>query len=97
MSNSKLLTGYIDVTKITREKLTEGKDGRKYLNIAVWLNEAPDQFGNIASIQESQSKEEREAGKSKNYLGNLKEFVKQQASAPSAPASAPAQENDLPF
>ena len=91
---SRLLTGSIDVSKISKDKLISGKDGRKYLNITVWLNDELDQFGNIASIQESQSKEERDAGKAKNYLGNLKEFVKQDAESIGSDAK---DDQDLPF
>ncbi len=84
--------GSIDVTKISKDKLHKGKKGT-YAPIVVWLNDEPDQYGNSLAIQEESSKEEREAGKKANYLGNLKE-------AEGAPASSAAQDNteeDLPF
>jgi hypothetical protein len=43
------------------------------LNVVVWINDEADQYGNNASIQISQSKEEREAGVKATYIGNLKE------------------------
>jgi hypothetical protein len=72
---SKLLTGSIDLNKIDKTKIVStdknGKpfeNGAKYLNVVVWLNDEADQYGNNASIQISQSKEEREAGVQRQYL-----------------------------
>ena len=65
---SKLLTGSIELTKIDKSKIVE-KNGRKWLNISVWINDEKDQYGNIASIQISAKKDEP-----KIYIGNLKEF-----------------------
>jgi hypothetical protein len=77
---SKLLTGSIDLNKIDKTKIIStdknGKpfeNGAKYLNVVVWLNDEADQYGNNASIQISQSKEERDAGAKAIYIGNLKE------------------------
>lgn len=61
----------IDVTKIDKSKLIEGKKG-KYLNLTVSVNNELDQFGNNASAYISQSKEEREAKSNRTYLGNGK-------------------------
>lgn len=76
-----MLTGSIDVNKIDKSKLvTTDKNGNpfsngaKYLNVVVWLNDTADQYGNNASIQISQSKEEREQGNKAVYIGNLKEY-----------------------
>ena len=87
--------GSIDVSKISKDKLIKGKKGL-YLPLTIWLNDQPDQFGNSLAIQEELSKEEREAGKKANYLGNLKE-------ADGAPAAKEAStqsdegDDDLPF
>ena len=77
---SKLLTGSIDLNKIDKTKIVStdknGKpfeNGAKYLNVVVWINDEADQYGNNASIQISQSKEERDAGVKATYIGNLKE------------------------
>jgi hypothetical protein len=71
---SKLLTGSIDLNKIDKTKIVSTdkngnpfENGAKYLNVVVWLNDEADQYGNNASIQISQSKEERDAGV-KGYL-----------------------------
>lgn len=87
---SKMFTGSICASDIDKSKLTKGKNGKLYLPIVVWLNNEKDKFGNIASIQISQSKEEREAKEKPIYIGNLKEFSSD---------SKPTQEepDDLPF
>lgn len=71
---SKLYNGSICLTDIPKEKVTTSeKNGKKYLNINVWVNDELDQYGNIGSIQLSQSKAEREAGEKKVYIGNIKQ------------------------
>jgi hypothetical protein len=77
---SKMLTGSIDLNKINKTKIvTTDKNGNpfengaKYLNVVVWINDEADNYGNNASIQISQSKEERDAGAKAIYIGNLKE------------------------
>ena len=74
-----MLTGSIDLNKIDKTKIVStNKDGKpfdngaKYLNVVVWINDEADKYGNNASIQISQSKEEREAGGKAIYIGNLK-------------------------
>jgi hypothetical protein len=55
-----------------------------------------DQYGNIGSIQLSQSKAEREAGEKKVYIGN----IKQPQSATTPQNAAPVNNtvvDDLPF
>ena len=77
---SKMLTGSIDLNKIDKSKIVStNKDGKpfengaKYLNVVIWINDEADKYGNNASIQISQTKEEREAGVKATYIGNLKE------------------------
>ena len=94
MSNSKLITASLDVTKIPTDKLIIGKKG-KYLNVSIWVNEEQDQFGNDVSVQVSQSKEEREAKTDKVYLGNGRVY-KSNAQTKGQPQEANAGE-DLPF
>ena len=64
------------------------KNGKVYANIAVWMNDEPDQYGNILSFQLNSKKD---AADDKVYFGNAKltEVVK----------AAPAQKtnDDLPF
>ena len=69
----KALVGHINVSKIDKSKLFEGKKGT-YLDVIIWVNDEVDQFGNIASVQQTLTKEERDAGAKKIYLGNLKDL-----------------------
>jgi hypothetical protein len=72
-----MITGKIDVTKILKEELYQGKTA-KYLDLVMFLNtdetgtEVPDQYGNDGVIKQSLSKESRDAGKKSPILGNYK-------------------------
>jgi len=86
---NKLLTASIDVTKIQKALLITGKKGT-YLNLSIWFNDKPDQFGNDCSVQQTTKKDEP-----KIFLGNGK-FYK----ANEKPAEKPKAEDvpdDLPF
>ncbi len=102
-----VITFSIDLTKIdkTRIKDVVRKDGTtaKFLNLVMMTNEHPDQYGNDGFIVESVTKEEKEAGKRGNILGNCKQLGKTQFTQ-TAPAPAPTQNtasanvvDDLPF
>jgi hypothetical protein len=65
---STLISGSIDLTKIDKEKLVNGK----YLNIQISINDNSDQYGNNVGITIGQTKEEREAKAKKTYIGNAK-------------------------
>ena len=73
---AQIISASIDITKITKSKTKEvkKKDGSiaKYLDISIVVNDLEDQFGNICSISEGQTKDERESKATKNYLGNGK-------------------------
>ena len=102
---SKMLTGSIDLNKIDRSKIVStNKDGKpfengaKYLNVVVWINNEADQYGNNASIQISQTKEEREAGEKATYIGNLKcPQSRDGEKAKAEPVTSSKELDDLPF
>ena len=93
---AKLITASIDVTKIDSSKIVEGKKG-KYVNLTIWVNDEADQFGNTVSIQQSLSKDEREAGDAKIYLGNGKTYEGNGGGAPAPSTAASSTDSDLPF
>lgn len=72
-----MITGKVDVTKILKEELYQGKTA-KYLDLVMFPNkdedgnEVPDQYGNDGVIKQSLSKESRDAGKKAPILGNYK-------------------------
>lgn len=102
---ARMLVGSIDLSKVNKDKVvTTDKNGKpfdngaKYLNVVVWVNDEVDQYGNIASIQESISKEERERGVKATYIGNLKDLQTQSANTNSEPqGSGVKDDDDLPF
>lgn len=71
-----LLNGKIDLKKITSnvvEKVTLKSGEEAWLvPIVVWVGTEPDQYGNHASVQLSQTEAQRTAKDKKVYLGNLK-------------------------
>lgn len=71
---SKLYLGSIDLNKINKEDIiTTDKNGQKfsngakYLNVAIWINDEADQYGNHLAVK---------AGKkdANYYIGNAKEW-----------------------
>ena len=65
-----IISANIDLTKIDKSKIYEGKKG-KYLPITITVNDEVDQFNNQGPMIVSQSQEEREAKVDKVYLGNV--------------------------
>lgn len=67
------------------------KNGKLYANIAVWMNDEPDQYGNILSFQLNSKKD---ATDDKVYFGNAKlpDGVKVEPKK-----SEPESEDSLPF
>lgn len=96
----------IDLTKIPKDKIIEGKKG-KYLPITITINDEPDQFGNNGPVIVQQTKDERDAKQDKVYLGNVKVVWTNGdnvAAAPRDGGPAPVQQaavsqanDDLPF
>ena len=70
---SKLISASIDLSKIDKSKIVE-KNGAKYYNITISLNDEKDKYGNDCAIMQEQTKEERLAKEKKVYLGNGKIF-----------------------
>lgn len=101
-----ILNTSINLTKIPKDKIIDGKKG-KYLPITVTINDELDQFGNNGPVTVQQSKEERDSKVDKVYLGNVKvvwtngENVaaapRDGGPAPAQPAAAQTVADDLPF
>jgi len=96
---SQFFNGSICLSDIPKDKITEStKNGKKYLNVVIWLNDE-EKFGNIGSIQVSQTKDEREAKTPKQYIGNFKKpEAKPDAGIPQSNGGPSEGEiGDLPF
>jgi hypothetical protein len=72
---SQLINAKINLSKIEKAKLFTGKKGI-YLDLSIWINDGPDQYGNDISIQQSTKKDEP-----KIYIGAGKYFVKRVSDA----------------
>lgn len=88
----------IDVKKIDKSRLFEGKKGT-YLDLTTFIDtEELDAYDNNGFISQATSKEEREAGVKTPILGNCKVFyTDSQSAAPSAPATPEIDDEDIPF
>jgi hypothetical protein len=95
----------IDLTKIDKSKIVEGKNGQKYYSLVVDELRTPDKYDNTHTVYQNQTKDERAAKTAKVYIGNGKEFKFNQQTAPQqqqVQQSAPQTNNsfndlDLPF
>lgn len=63
-----LIAQSIDVTKITKSKLRDGK----YLDIVTNVEDTTNEYGQNVSTYEQQTKEQREAKAKRHYIGNGK-------------------------
>jgi hypothetical protein len=101
-----LLSGYFNLNKLDKDVDVNEKG---YANITIGINEKTDEYGNNASIWMNQTKEQREAGEPRKYIGNArvvfinpnenievaerKEFTSNAAQNPASSAPAPKAES----
>lgn len=77
----------IDVSKIDKSRLFQGKKGT-YLDLTAFIDpDNPGQYGDHGMISQATTKEEREQGVKTPILGNCKVFFKEGGQAPQAGAS----------
>lgn len=96
------MSASIDLSKIDKTRIVEGKNGGKYFNITIILNDTKDQYGNDVSVQVGQTKEERSAKTKAVYLGNgrliYSSSVEEEAGKnPIPPVNSSSDNDDLPF
>jgi len=102
---AQIIQASIDLNKIDKSKIVTTdkngnpfKNGAKYLNVSITINDEPDTYGNHASIAINQSQQEREAGQAKVYLGNGKiVWSSQPKNAPQQNPENNSDSDDLPF
>lgn len=96
----------IDVTKIEKARLFEGKNGAKYLDMTLLGKDEPDQYGNDFMVIQDVTKEERLAGVKGPILGNGKKMEQQprqnvqratKAVHKAAEDAKPVEDDDVPF
>jgi len=100
-----LLNVSIDVSSLPKEKFIKGKNGKVYYDFTLAINDES-KYGNNVSAFDSQTQEEREAKKPKQYLGNGKVFwtdgnivraEKDEAAAQPKAAAVAVDDSGLPF
>lgn len=64
-----LINVSINLDKLDKSKIIKGKKGN-YYQLTLSVQDETSQFGDNASVYDSQSKEEREAKANRNYVGN---------------------------
>jgi len=91
----------IDVTKIDKARLFQGKNGAKYLDATVFADiDNQGEYGDNGMVTQDVSKEEKEQGTKGAILGNVKVFWKgegKQSNQNQAPAAGFDDDIDLPF
>lgn len=70
------------------------KNGKLYANIAVWMNDEPDEYGNILSFQLNSKKD---APDDKVYFGNAKLPEGNKPTPAAAAEVLQVAEDDMPF
>ena len=95
---STLISLSIDVSKITKSKIKDGK----YLDVTISVDDQTNQWGKNASIYESQTKEERQEKAPKAYIGGGKVVwtdgsIKVAEKSSNEPKATPAPSEELPF
>ena len=95
-------TANIDVSKIDKTAIYEGKKG-KYIDLIFFDNrDGRDQYGNDGFVKQGISKERRDAGERGPILGNWKDNANDaqtthSSQQPPAAAVATAGDDDIPF
>lgn len=69
---STIISASIDLAKIDKSTIVEGKNGAKYVNFTVALNDETNDWGKNVSVYHAQSKEQRDAKEQRQYVGNGK-------------------------
>lgn len=99
---SQTLNVRVNLSKILKDKVYQGKTG-KFIDLNIYVNDEPSQYGDNVSIALAQTKEEREAKTPRQYIGNGKTLdlmlaQRNQEQGSTAPTRVVAEvDEDLPF
>jgi hypothetical protein len=87
----------IDVTKISKPDLYQGKKGL-YLDAILWENrDGQSQYGDDGYVTQGISKEKRDAGERGPIIGNWKHMEKKADGPKAATASKDSEGDEIPF
>lgn len=90
----------IDLSKLNKSKIVNGKNGQKYYNLNIGINDLSDNYGNNIQVTEPQTLEQRNAKEPKTFYGNGKVFWtdgKIEVAKKNEVSSKVANNNDSPF
>lgn len=95
LNGSICLTDLAEFIKANPQLKQKAKNGKDYLNVNIFFKDAPDQYGNVASI----TLKKLEKDEPTKYLGNLKEYTPQvePSKAVATANSLASNDDDLPF
>ena len=94
MSNGKLISIKVDVTKLDKAKFFKAGSGALYADLDVWINEDEPEEWKRVSINQSLTKEERDAKAKKTFCGNGKLLFGWDGGSSPAPSSYDPKGND---
>lgn len=95
---STIISASIDLTKIDKTRIIQGKNGAEYYNLTIIVNDTKDQYGNDISVQQGQTKEERAVKAKAVYIGNGKKIWEGKTEPKQQSSNGSANDNDdLPF
>ena len=96
--SGKLVSIKVDVTKLDKTKFFKADSGAVYADLDVWINEDEAEDWKKVSINQSQTKEERDAKEKKTFCGNGKLlFGWDDAPSGGSPVSAEIAAEEVPF
>lgn len=96
--SGKLISIKVDVTKLDKTKFFKSDKGAVYADLDVWINEDEQEDWKKVSINQSQTKEERDAKAQKTFCGNGKLlFGWDDGGGSASPASAEIAAEEVPF
>lgn len=92
----------IDLNKLDKSRIVAGKNGSKYYNLSVIVNDEKDQYGNDVSVTTAQTQEERTAKANRTFVGNGRLIWSSSNTTPQASNNSQSAPNDnfdddLPF
>lgn len=67
---SEIINASIDISKFSQAEIIEGKNGAKYINFSLIVNDTANDWGKNVSISKVQTKEQREMKAKKDFVGN---------------------------
>lgn len=75
-----IISASIDLNKVIKTKIVNGKNGSKYYNLDIIVGDEKNKYDQDTSICDRQTKEERERKEKRNYIGNGKVVYRKELS-----------------